>query len=537
MSSGRHIHGAGAVCSEGAGEGGVLLIHPPVTKPCEPPAGIARLAGALARHGVPCRVLDANLEGILHLVGACAGAGDTRDTWTGRALRHLPGNMEALRRPSGYLNRDRYRQAVLEVDRVLAKSAPGHGIRISLGDYTDPELSPLRSCDLLRAAEDPERNAFHDYFSRRLGRLLHRDAPAAVGFSLNFLSQALTVFAMMGFLKRECPGLPIIVGGGLVTSWMRGAQRRNPFEGLADHVIEGEGEGALCALLGARYAEGADIPRYDPFPKEGYLAPGFILPYSASTGCYWHRCSFCPEKAEANPYRPVPPARAVAEVNLLAGRSHPALLHFLDNAVSPGLMEELILRGPGVPWYGFARITPHLADPDFCRALKRSGCRMVKLGLESGDQGVLDELGKGIELDTASRALRALAAAGIGTYVYLLFGTPAETLEKARRTMEFTVRHGACIDFLNTAVFNMPVASPEAEQWGTAPFYEGDLSLYTAFAHPGGWDRGEVRRFLSREFSRHPAVAAILRRDPPLFTSNHAPFFVGDDGTPTRGSR
>ena len=43
----------------------MLLIFPPVAKPCEPPAGIAKLAGALKAHGVPCTVLDANLEGML----------------------------------------------------------------------------------------------------------------------------------------------------------------------------------------------------------------------------------------------------------------------------------------------------------------------------------------------------------------------------------------------------------------------------------------------------------------------------------------
>jgi len=37
-----------------------------------------------------------------------------------------------------------------------------------------------------------------------------------------------------------------------------------------------------------------------------------------------------------------------------------------------------------------------------------------------------------------------------------------------------------------------------------------------------------VRRFLDHEFRREPAVAAILRNDPPLFTSNHAPFFTGN---------
>ena len=53
----------------------------------------------------------------------------------------------------------------------------------------------------------------------------------------------------------------------------------------------------------------------------------------------------------------------------------------------------------GVPWYGFARIGPPLTDPDFCMALKQAGCVMLKLGIESGDQGVLDSLEKGISVE------------------------------------------------------------------------------------------------------------------------------------------
>ncbi|MBI5204196.1 MAG: radical SAM protein, partial [Nitrospirae bacterium] len=60
----------------------------------------------------------------------------------------------------------------------------------------------------------------------------------------------------------------------------------------------------------------------------------------------------------------------------------------------------------------------------------------------------------------------------------------------------------------------------------TREFYEGDLSLYTDFIHPKGWDRRRVRLFLENEFMKHPAVSKILKNDPPVFTSNHAPFFV-----------
>jgi radical SAM superfamily enzyme YgiQ (UPF0313 family) len=179
-----------------------------------------------------------------------------------------------------------------------------------------------------------------------------------------------------------------------------------------------------------------------------------------------------------------------------------------------------------VPWYGFSRVTHSMADPDFCKGLKGSGCAMLQLGLESGDQGVLDALGKGMDLTLASLALKNLKDAGIGTYVYLLFGTPAETLTEARKTLEFTVRHGPMIDFLNLAIFNMPAHGPDAENFENADFYEGDLGLYKGFVHPKGWERKSVRQFLEREFKKHPVVRTILRRTPPHFTSNHAPFFA-----------
>ena len=124
------------------------------------------------------------------------------------------------------------------------------------------------------------------------------------------------------------------------------------------------------------------------------------------------------------------------------------------------------------------------------------------------------------------RTLGALSRAGIATYVYLLFGTPSESLEEARQTLDFTRRHHRAITFLNLAVFNMPVASDEAAELPGTGFSDGDLSLYRDFVHPSGWDRRAVRTFLDREFRRQPEIGVILLRDPLLFTSNHAALFT-----------
>ena len=70
------------------------------------------------------------------------------------------------------------------------------------------------------------------------------------------------------------------------------------------------------------------------------------------------------------------------------------------------------------------------------------------------------------------------------------------------------------------------MASAEARHLATKAFYDGDLSLYRDFAHPNGWNRDAVRAFVADEFDAEPAIKAILARNPPVFTSNHAPLFL-----------
>ncbi len=501
----------------------MLLIFPPLAKACEPPAGIARLGASLKAQGISCRTVDANLEGQLWLLKQPLSA---TDTWSRRAFKGRERNLVALRDIKTYQNPDRYRRAVSDLNRILAISAAETGVTVGLADYQQRALSPLRSADLLAAAEEPEQNPFYPYFSQRLPELL-ADV-GTVGFSLNYLSQVLCTFAMIGYIRKNYPALKIVLGGGLITSWMQRPGWSNPFGNLVDDLISGPGEEPLLALLGGTSAPMRHVtPDYTTLPLVEYLSPGLILPYSAGSGCYWNRCSFCPERAEGNAYHPVPTSQVLSDLQLLVEQTGPVLIHLLDNAISPALLHTLAKNPPGAPWYGFARIDEHLADPEFCHALKRSGCAMLKLGLESGDQSVLDRMCKGINLATVSRVLNNLKEAGIRVYCYLLFGTPGETVVEARRTLEFVAGHHQAINFLNLALFNMPLYGDETSEYGNELFYEGDLSLYTSFRHPDGWDRKQVRRFLDSEFKRHPAIAAIVRNDPPQFSSNHAALLCG----------
>ena len=513
----------------------ILLIHPPAAKPSEPPPGIAALAGCLRHHGIACAQLDANLEGLLFFLNQEPPA--VNDAWSKRALRHRHANLVALRSPELYRNVDRYQRAVRDLNRaleLLARRRPA--VNLSLSNFQD-ESNSLASGELLQAAAHFRRNPFFPWMEARLPALLEELAPEWIGLSLCYLSQAVCTFALLGFLRNRYPAIQLVLGGGLLSSWMGRPNWNEPFAGLIDRCIQGPGEAPLLRLLGCDRPITDAAPDYTDLPLADYLAPGLVLPYSASRGCYWNRCTFCPETAEQNQYQPIPTPTAISQMARLCQGLQPSLIHLLDNALSPALLTALRDRPLGAPWFGFVRFHEQLADVDFCRQLRAAGCVLLKLGLESGSQAVLEAMDKGICLELAERVFAALEQAGIATYVYLLFGTPTESLAEAHQTMDFVLRHHQAITFLNLAIFNMPIASEEARRLPGSEFSSADLSLYLDFVHPRGWDRRSVRTFLDREFKRQPQIAAILRRDPPYFTSNHAPFFSGCFPCPEEESR
>ena len=501
----------------------MLLIFPPVAKTCEPPAGISRLAGFLRGNNQKCTIWDANIEGQFYLLGQKQ---DPVDTWSKRACRNIQTNIQALRTWQLYENNDRYQRAVRDVNRALTQSCMDTLVNVTLADYQDTNISPHKSSDLLRCAEEYKNNIFFPFFQKCLPELLAGQNDPWIGISINYLSQTIPAFTLAGMLKKEYPEFNVIAGGGLVTSWLRSPDWINPFAKLFKHMIAGPGEEPLLKILTEAPSSAYRPPDFAGLSLDKYLAPGLILPYNGSTGCYWNRCSFCPEKAEGNPYMTLSIDQIIKDLHTLVGKYKPGLIHMLDNAVAPSLMKRMIREPVNVPWYGFARISRELSDQKFCRDLRKSGCIMLKLGIESGSQEVLDAMDKGINLDLVEESLSALKKAGIATYVYLLFGTPSETISRARQTLDFTARNADCISFLNLAVFNLPRHSTEGETLEVRHFSDGDLNLYSDFKHPLGWNRKEVRGFLATEFKTHPAIRPILQRDPPFFTSNHAPLMA-----------
>lgn len=568
----------------------VVLIGPPMTRACEPLLGIATLKAFLEARGVSCACIDANAEAQEWLLqaarldrcvqtlsetpGVPQGVLKRARSW--RTLRSQVEVLKAtLRSPHGYRDENRYRTAVTSLNRILGLAGAAHDadrgspINVTLSNYEDARFCDMASASVTAAAEDPARNLFHEYYRDTLIPRIQAMRPRVVGISFIFRSQLLCGLVLARMIRDVMPDVHVTLGGELVSAWVETmAQTRLP--DLASSVIPYEGELALLALVEQLRDEAPDFdavpnlmwraedgslrrndteklhslgelppPDYSWAPWELYLAPERTAPMVTARGCYWNRCTFCPEVI--NPETLLRVARVdrlVKDMDALHERHGVTHFHFIDSALPPrtlkGVAQYIIDHDKPYTWYGFSRLERTLARPGVADLLGKGGCRMLKLGLETGSQRLLDAMDKRQELPYVSQILRALRDAGVMVHAFLMFGTPLEEAEDAEQTRRFVAEHHDCIQFLNCSLMNLAHGSPMAVDppahgiTKVTPFeIEGhtlDLALYSNF-EGRGWGRVDARRYLHKVFLRDPHVRPSHLRTPALFDSNHSAFF------------
>ena len=523
----------------------VLLLHPPAIKPASPPLGLAVLLGHLRSRGIAVSAIDANLQACLYLLDPerlVAHGGPQPSTPLRRAIGNVSRSLALLRSPAATASFARYQTAVRHLNTALGVyRGPGNEERLTLGDYSHDRLSEFSPEHLARLADGMESTLFGGYFRDVLLPTVVERRPRLIALSVNYRHQVLPAFELAGMLRRSMPEAVLVAGGGLLTSWKTALlSRGRPLEPF-DHIVFGPGEAPLADL--AQNAIGNDYflegpeelafhPDFSDLDPAGYLNPHPVLPLSATRGCYWQRCLFCPEAvAPTHPFAATRPADLPDLLLRLAAKWRTGYFHFTDNALPVPLLRALAARHAdlgGLSWYGFARFEPELMEEALIAHLARAGCRMLQLGLESGSQAVLDRLEKGTRLETAAAILRNLHHAGIATYVYIMLGTPDETDEDRHLTLAFLEEHAERIGFLNLAIMNLPRDSALAEPDRLPGTTDQPLSLYRQVDEEAV-QRRAARRFLHQRLLTSPAIRAIVGRTPPLFTSNHAVFFIGDE--------
>jgi radical SAM PhpK family P-methyltransferase len=86
-------------------------------------------------------------------------------------------------------------------------------------------------------------------------------------------------------------------------------------------------------------------------------------------------------------------------------------------------------------WFSYFRCGS--ADDETFDLMKESGCKAVFLGLESGDQRILDNMNKQVSISQYEHGLRKLHEQDIITFASFIVGFPGETEETIQNTIHF----------------------------------------------------------------------------------------------------
>ena len=261
-----------------------------------------------------------------------------------------------------------------------------------------------------------------------------------------------------------------------------------------------------------------------------YIAARPIIPLVLSSGCFWNRCLFCPDRG--TPYFSLPIHTVSRFLDSIPAErlAQKPLIHLLDAALPPKALREFLplARDRGLSFFGFARPTAHLLKDRLIEETAEAGCLMLQLGAEGGSASLLDRFDKGISPKESETVVQRAAAAGIRTYLYLLFGLPGETPEDLARTLRWARNLGPSVDFLNLSLFNLPRYCELAERAADFDIQIGDypedtedgIRMYRPFSSTQSDPRQAARVFL-KTFRADPMIRPAYLRTPRWFRAAH----------------
>ena len=188
-------------------------------------------------------------------------------------------------------------------------------------------------------------------------------------------------------------------------------------------------------------------PCYDALELDGYQ--NFVdksgnvyeyVPILTGKGCSY-TCIYCPYPLGfGNRWTHKSPNSIVNEIEHLCARGFEAF-SFRDQSFPMNkkftieVCEEIISRKLDIAWVCEARVD--VVSKSLLELMKKSGCKRIHYGVETGDPTLI-KLGKpGIKLETTRRTFRLTKELGLWTNAHVILGWPDESLETLAKTYRF----------------------------------------------------------------------------------------------------
>ena len=295
--------------------------------------------------------------------------------------------------------------------------------------------------------------------------------PDIIGISSTFYDLP-HVSEMARFFKEKYPDTKIILGGPL--SWSYPPKKILSTIQEIDVIVMKEGEQTfvdVCNTLlsnkklgnvdGIVYKENGNIktkPLRAPMQLDDLPFPDWrlvdlqnkinMIPIETARGCVYN-CGFCSEVHYWDkPVRFKTIKRVIDEFEFNIKTFNTTTFRFVDSCftapekrcmeICDNLISNFINNGINIKWSSYGRVSD--LHPRLIEKMKNAGCVALDIGMESGDNAILNKMNKKYSSSNIANVISCAKGAGIITNCNIIIGFPGETMDSVNKT----------IDILNT---------------------------------------------------------------------------------------
>jgi anaerobic magnesium-protoporphyrin IX monomethyl ester cyclase len=307
--------------------------------------------------------------------------------------------------------------------------------------------------------------------------------PDVVGISGPFTCQIDNAVKISNLVKEVNPNILTVTGGPHVTlaseAFLREAKD-------VDIVVRGEGEYTMLEIaqtfedrkqmdkiLGIAYRQSGKIrlnpprpliknldqlpyPAYNLVDMERYLTLKKIgyrsfkdraISMITSRGCPFN-CCFCAVHLHmGKDFRAHSAKYVVDHIQFVVKKFNVRNVFFEDDNLTldierfENICNDIISRNINIGWETPNGVRADCLNRELLKKMKQSGCKSVFIGVESGDQQILNNvICKSLDLNRVVEFAKDAKEIGLKTGAFYIIGFPGETKENMQKTVDFALR-------------------------------------------------------------------------------------------------
>ncbi len=332
-------------------------------------------------------------------------------------------------------------------------------------------------------------------------------------YDMVFLISATMSFAedaqVLELLKKKNPRLMTIVFGSHGTFLPEQATTKTSVDIIvrreAEFVIRdvvkaiSAGGGSWKKVQGICYREGGvpvvnpDYPYIEnldelPIPDRSFLPKGveyynpIVLHDSwttalSSRGCP-SRCTFCTAPSYYGPrYRTRSARNVVDELIYLQGLGFKEVF-YRDELFTVDKMRVFdicsLIQEEKIKLSWICSVKASTANFEMLKSMKEAGCHIIRVGVETGVQDLLDSVKKDVKIEQVANVFRWAHQLKLNTHAHMMLGMPGETPETVHTTFRFieqikpsTITYGIMTPYPGTEIYRQVLAADPGFNDGT----------------------------------------------------------------------